>query len=83
MTEHSGNKYHRKIYAVSGSTSIIVDVYCVIDAYGVTCPALQHAIKKILAPGQRGKADRQQDIQEAIDALSRALTLQEQRVMEE
>lgn len=49
-----------------------VDVYRVQLAFGVTDPCLQHALKKILCPGQRkaGKTARQ-DIEEAIYSLQR------------
>ncbi len=53
----------------------IVDVYAIIDAFNVTSPGIQHAIKKLLAPGNRGHKSRAQDIKEAIDALSRQLEL--------
>ncbi|WPK20353.1 hypothetical protein [Salmonella phage SD-13_S19] len=45
----------------------------------VTCPAIQHALKKILVPGKRGKNSTLADIKEAIDALIRAMELQEER----
>lgn len=41
------NKYQKTI------RSETVDVYDVLTAYRVTCPALQHAIKKLLMPGLR------------------------------
>lgn len=50
-----------------------MDVYSVLDAFDVTDPGIQHAVKKLLCAGIRGKASRAQDIKEAIDALSRAL----------
>ena len=33
----------------------LLDVYDVLKAYGVTCPATQHAIKKLL---RRGRGDK-------------------------
>jgi hypothetical protein len=52
------------------------DVYDVLDAFGVTCPATQHALKKLLCAGQRGHKDRLQDLQEAGTALARAVELE-------
>jgi len=71
----SGNKYHRRIIGVGGflCESINVDVYSVIQAFRVTNAGSQHAIKKILCAGLRDKGSEVQDIQEAIDALHRAL----------
>lgn len=62
----SGNKYHRRIPSVEdigGST--IGDVYSVLEAFQVTCPARQHAIKKLLCAGLRGKGDSLQDLRVA------------------
>lgn len=73
-----GNKYHRTIHGVIGG-SIVVDVYNVIDAFGVTCPACQHAIKKLLCAGLRNKGSRLQDLSEAAESASRAVTLEKQR----
>jgi len=65
------NKYQREC------KGILIDVYDVLKAFNVTNPAQQHAIKKMLAPGQRGVKDFKQDLQEAIDSLSRAVELGE------
>jgi hypothetical protein len=80
ITEHGGGKYLRRMHSadVSGG-SINVDVYCVIEAFGVTCPALQHALKKILACGGRGKGGKIDDLHGVFDAMWRALELQRQR----
>ncbi len=63
------NKYARTIHGVE------VDVYDVLVAWNVTCPATQHAIKKLLMPGQRGNKDKLQDLQEAEQAIERAIEL--------
>jgi len=63
------NKYARTIYGVE------VDVYDVLVAWNVTCPATQHAIKKLLMPGQRGSKDKLQDLEEAGQAIERAIEL--------
>lgn len=48
-----------------------VDVYRVLQLFGVTDQALGHAIKKLLVAGGRGVKDIGQDVQEAIDTLER------------
>lgn len=75
IRHHSGNKYLRSIRpAVLGEGEpIFVDVYCVIKAFDVTGAGQQHALKKILCAGLRGKGDRMKDLNEAIDALRRAV----------
>lgn len=60
-----------------------MDVYCVLDAFSVTCPARAHAIKKLLCAGSRGKAGTMQDLFEAMDAINRAITMQWHREAEE
>lgn len=65
----STNKYQRTIKGVT------VDVYDVLVAFGVTCPAMAHAIKKMLMPGQRGNKDAEQDKREAIQAIERSIEL--------
>ncbi|MBN50066.1 MAG: hypothetical protein CMN85_11030 [Spongiibacteraceae bacterium] len=57
------------------------DVYAVLDAFSVTCPARQHAIKKLLCSGIRGKGDTAQDLSEAADAISRAIQMEEARAL--
>lgn len=69
----SGTKYLRRIILTKDGS---VDVYSVLLAFGVTCPARQHAIKKLLCAGIRGKATERQDLEEARDAVARALQLQ-------
>ena len=66
------NKYQRKI----GQQDAVVDVYDVLLAFEVTCPAMQHAIKKCLAPGQRGAKDSLQDKREAIASIERSIELE-------
>jgi hypothetical protein len=77
---HSGNKYHRRIASVENiSEFTTVDVYSVLEAFKVACPARQHAIKKLLCSGIRGKGDAIQDLREARDAILRAIALETQR----
>lgn len=72
----SGSKYLRNIQTIGGK----VDVYAVLEAFAVTCPARQHAIKKLLCAGLRGKGDSVQDLKEAADAVARAVQMEEARV---
>lgn len=70
------NKYSRRIRTET------VDVYDVLRAFNVTCPARQHAIKKLLAAGQRGGKSEIQDIREAIQSAERAIELIEDTASE-
>jgi len=63
------NKYQVSIKGTS------FDVYDVITAFGVTCPAKAHAIKKLLKSGQRGYKNEEQDLEESIQAIVRAKEL--------
>ena len=53
-----------------------IDVYRVLDLFGVSNPCVQHAIKKLLCKGTRGVKDTRQDVQEAITSLVRCLEMQ-------
>lgn len=64
------SKYTKTIHGVS------VDVYDVLQAWGVSNPALQHLIKKALQCGQRGHKDNAQDLQDIIDSAIRAKELE-------
>lgn len=72
----SGHKYLRDIPTDENGLS---DVYDVLEAFEVTCPARAHAVKKLLCTGLRGKADAMQDLTETQDALARAVRLEERR----
>lgn len=72
----SGSKYLRDVPCRIGGK---IDVYAVLDAFNVTCPARQHAIKKLLCAGIRGKGDVIQDLAEACDAVHRALQMEKFR----
>jgi hypothetical protein len=73
MVNHSGSKYLRDVQLIGGK----IDVYAVLVAFGVHCPARQHAIKKLLCAGLRGKGDELQDLHEAGDAIDRAIQIAE------
>jgi hypothetical protein len=81
IRNHAGRKYIRRIYSsVVPGDSIEVDIYAVLEAFAVTCPARQHAIKKLLCAGLRGKGSQMQDLDEAINASgSRILEMQRNR----
>lgn len=57
-----------------------VDVYRVLQLFGVTDPCLQHAIKKLLVAGGRGAKPATVDIVEAIASLQRCLEMQREDV---
>ena len=69
--EESTNNYKHYQYSYKG---IKLDPYRILSIYGVTCPAMQHAIKKLLRAGNSVK-DLEQDIQEVIDTLKRKLEM--------
>lgn len=80
ITEHEGNKYLREITAATDDTVILIDVYCVLDSFDVTCQATGHAIKKLLCAGLRGKGSRLADLVGAMAALNRAIDQEQQRM---
>ena len=62
-------KYDRRIKGKYKTGTCTVDVYRVLSAFEITEPELQHCIKKLLAAGQRGAKDYQQDLREASASL--------------
>jgi hypothetical protein len=91
--QHEGNKYLRVIHSAEpvitveddtvttepSADAVRVDVYEVLEAFGVTCPGRQQAVKKLLCAGIRGKGDELADLLGAEAALSRAIELQRRR----
>lgn len=65
------NKYLKSVRGIT------IDVYDVLKAFNVTNPATQHAIKKLLAAGNRGYKNTVQDLNEAIESILRAIELEE------
>ena len=65
------NKYNRPCKGIT------IDVYDVLEAFNVTCPALQHLIKKALAVGQRGHKDASEDLKDILASAKRAIELSE------
>jgi len=68
------SRYEKTFHSTSGQ-EFRADVYSVLEAFGVTCPARQHAIKKLLMPGQRGAKSTVQDLDEALVSVSRAIDM--------
>jgi hypothetical protein len=77
--EHEGSKYLKVINSAIDDSKIHIDVYCVLEAFGVTCPARQHAIKKLLCTGTRGKGDALADLKGALAAINRAVEMEKVR----
>lgn len=71
------NHYSREILP-----GVWVDVYDVLEAFKTDRPCVDHAAKKLLAPGKRGHKDYITDIQNAIDTLQRELQIQERKSYE-
>jgi hypothetical protein len=72
----TGNPFASENPTLRLNNGLIIDVYDVLKAFNVTNPATQHAIKKLLASGQRGYKDTQQDLDEAIQSIQRAKELE-------
>lgn len=74
VPENLAHKYPHYHKNVAHLTS--VDVYRVLDLFGVTDQAIGHAIKKLLVTGGRtGGKDFRQDLKEAVDTLTRKLQM--------
>jgi len=69
LSEELANKYNKPCKGIT------IDVYDVLKAFDVTCPAMQHAIKKCLMAGKRGAKDATQDMNEAIQSIERSKEL--------
>lgn len=80
ISDHEGKKYVRQIKDVAwtptNQLTVNADVYAIIDAHEITCPAQGHALKKVLHAGCRGKGSKIDDLQGAIAALNRAIELE-------
>jgi hypothetical protein len=66
-------KYMREI-----KPNVWIDVYDVLTAFKTGCPALDHAIKKLLCPGKRGVKTSIQDKAEAIGSINRSIEIEKQ-----
>jgi hypothetical protein len=57
----------------------VIDVYRILELYGVTDPTAQHSLKKLLLSGQRtGGKTAEKDLKEARDTLSRGLEMRKE-----
>jgi hypothetical protein len=79
INKHEGSKYLRNVYSVRSDLFVEVDIYEILEAFKVTCPAVQHACKKLLASGQRGKGSVLEDLIGAKTAIERAIELERRR----
>ena len=75
------SKYQKEFISMDGKV-FSADVYRVLRAFRVTCPAVQHAVKKLLMPGQRGAKGELQDLDEALVSVSRAIDMVRARLPE-
>ena len=73
MEEAYNRPFGRYFKDVSNLQSI--DIYKVLELFGVKSHAVGHAVKKLLVAGARGGKDERQDVQEAIAALQRHLEM--------
>lgn len=76
------SKYDREIIGIDGTVTA-VDVYRVLDAFGVSDPAIQHAVKKMLCTGLRGHKDYLTDLNDSIGSLQKAKELYVQKMIYE
>ena len=76
------SKYDREIIGIDGTVTT-VDVYRVLDAFGVYDPATQHAVKKMLCTGLRGHKDYLTDLNDSIESLQKAKELYGQKMIHE
>jgi hypothetical protein len=84
INQHEGKKYLRTIHSakhleLGPEASMEVDVYAVLVAFEVTCPAIAHAVKKLLCCGVRGKGDIMADLKGVQAAVARAIELEKER----
>jgi hypothetical protein len=79
ITTHEGKKYIHVVNDCITGQMFNADVYSVLEAFAVTCPARAHAIKKLLCCGTRGKGDALADLVGTQAAMSRAIELEKLR----
>lgn len=58
-----------------------IDVYRIIELFGVTCPVAQRVLKKSLAAGQRGHKDLRKYWQDIMDSAERRLQMLDEDAM--
>lgn len=67
----NNTKYNREV-----QPGIYIDVYDVLSAFKVDNPAVQHAVKKLLAAGVRGQKTKLEDLEEAILSVQKAIRIE-------
>lgn len=65
--------YHKNVQGFD-----VVDVYRVLDLWGVRNHAIGHAVKKLVNAGQRGHKDVVVDLKQAIISIQRAIEMFEE-----
>jgi len=74
MPDREFNHYFRDVRHLDG-----IDVYRVCELFGVTHPALQHAVKKLLVTGGRsGGKSFERDLRDVIASCQRALEMNQE-----
>jgi len=73
----ANSKYNRSVVGLDGVKTYI-DVYRTLVAFDIKDPELQHALKKLLCLGIRGKGGYEQDLSEAILSLNKLIERREQ-----
>jgi len=81
MSQKTNMDKYNKLYRAAcpnceTNVLLTMDVYTVLQAFQVTNPAVAHAVKKLLAAGDRGYKDTSQDLEEAIVSIKRAIELE-------
>jgi len=66
----SHNHYFRDVTGLEK-----LDVYRLLDLFGVTCPVAQHVVKKAIAAGQRGHKTLRRDWQDIADSARRKMEM--------
>ena len=76
------SRHVRTFHSLDGQ-AFRVDIYAVLAAFNVTCPARQHVIYKLLMLGQRGAKDEVQDLEKALVSVCRAVAMTRARLPED
>lgn len=79
-TRKIAEKYPHYFMNVEGYD--FIDVYRILDDLGPSDAALQHAIKKLMACGNRGSKNFRKDLKEVIDTLNRRMQMLDEDGME-
>lgn len=86
--ENPADKYLKQIFPIFkeelnvhnySSLTFYVDIYRVLDAFPTGSAAIDHALKKLLVPGKRGRKGYVQDLKEAMWSIQQEIELEKQR----